>query len=373
MTTVGSLSRQYFISSYGTPDHTLYQIRGDTNTMILMCKDIITRREEPVLSVTMMSGTKIKPNMDKTVIMSKSFADVNLMLGVLREDGKPFYFALTNLTTTGPLYVQMFIGNDEKPLNSINIIRAGETIVVDSQCIEGVHKEMIATSHKKIMECKLGRDLTQDEDNRCRVDSDGNIGDGLIFKLCVIPTRQNQHTMQGGQCFWACMPYFLRREETRFGMDECDGPSIATARSAYEKDSRPYHAVLEHGQEVVANKGVSVDMDLVYDLAFQNTKILICILPDLPMNLPAMLPRRHMLQQEYRSNIEKNKLKIFPSDVCVITLCDKPDIVFAQCGHLCVCSGGKRSQEICDQIHNRCPLCKANIIAAIPRQQISVM
>ena len=55
------------------------------------------------------------------------------------QDSKPFHFALTNLTTSGAL-------------NTVNIITAGDTLVTDSQSVQGIQRELIATSHHHIVQ-----------------------------------------------------------------------------------------------------------------------------------------------------------------------------------------------------------------------------
>ena len=376
MTTVGSLSREYFTARYGLPDYTLYHVKGGTNTAIMMCTDANTHVDEPVLAMTVMSGTKTKPDLNPTALVTKTVSDSGLLQGVLRHDSKPFYLALTNLTTAGPLYVQIFEKGNERPLNTVNIISAGETVVVDSQLVSGVHRELIATSQRNIVERVVGRTLTPEEDSRCRIDEDGNEGSGLVFKLCVIPTRQNEHTMVTKKSFWACMPYFLRHETSaspaatiRYEADgdyeEPDNPAAS---------SRPYHAVLEYGNKVAANQGLPVNIDVLWHLAFNKTRLLISILPDLPIRpQTTTLPMGQELKKQYHDNIQRSKLIIYPCKLCVITLSDRPDTVFAQCGHLCIYTGGTKNEEMCRAIDYKCPVCCANIVALIPRSHIGVV
>ena len=261
--------------------------------------------------------------------------------------------------------MQMYIGDDEKPLNTVNIITAGDTLVIDSQSVQGLQRELIATSHHHIIQHVLGRDLTQEEDKRCHVDdsSDGQVRVGklgLVFRLYVCPTKQTEHTIQPKEAYWVCVPYFLRRE---MSIDEVCGPYETLC---LETDGA-YHTVLEHGNEVATIRGMPVDKQVLYHLAIQNTRFLISISSDLFVAPERKLPMGSALQKEFDVDIAQSRMMVIKkSKVCLVRPCHTPDMIFTPCGHFCVHRGDRKSSDICMEVRYRCPLCKGHISGVVP-------
>ena len=60
-------------------------------------------------------------------------------------------------------------------------------------------------------------------------------------------------------------------------------------------------------------------------------------------------------EEEYIQNEARiiNSSQSFKSDECVICLTNPPNVLFCNCGHLCLCSECERKK-----ISNKCPICK---------------
>lgn len=55
---------------------------------------------------------------------------------------------------------------------------------------------------------------------------------------------------------------------------------------------------------------------------------------------------------------------IFEVNECVVCLCDKPDVIFIPCAHLCACSGCYA--DMAKTARPQCPLCRRTITQTIP-------
>lgn len=58
----------------------------------------------------------------------------------------------------------------------------------------------------------------------------------------------------------------------------------------------------------------------------------------------------------------------FESEECVICLEDKPTIVLAQCGHLCMCAPCFKKHR---ETNKNCPLCRGHILAGVPDRSLT--
>ena len=63
--------------------------------------------------------------------------------------------------------------------------------------------------------------------------------------------------------------------------------------------------------------------------------------------------RREEEEEEEKRNKQINTDKTFKSDECVICLTNSPNVLFCNCGHLCLC-------EECEEVKSLvvCPVCK---------------
>ena len=66
------------------------------------------------------------------------------------------------------------------------------------------------------------------------------------------------------------------------------------------------------------------------------------------------LPNRGLFHNDNNNNKIINAEKIFKEDECVICLTNPPNILFCNCGHLCVCEACDKTGETLE----KCPVCK---------------
>jgi len=63
-----------------------------------------------------------------------------------------------------------------------------------------------------------------------------------------------------------------------------------------------------------------------------------------------------------KDDLKKMGLKVFEETDCVVCLCEKPNVVFNICGHMCVCKECHKSA--CSD--NKCPVCNTRNTMAFP-------
>ena len=75
-----------------------------------------------------------------------------------------------------------------------------------------------------------------------------------------------------------------------------------------------------------------------------------------PLRVEILFLRRRVIES---SNFKKNKIesinniKTFRKDECVICLTEQPNVLFCECGHICLCTSCNKKQVL-----EKCPLCK---------------
>ena len=367
--------------------------------MTLMYENANTGQDEPVLAVSLLSGSKQYPDWNKPPIISKTHLDKHVLQGILTQDAKPFHVVLTNLTTKGDLLVELFLGDQrESRLNEINLLSPGNSLVVDSQCIDGVNKALVATSHRSHLEQALGRKLTHREDQRCQVkrgaeqDCDAGV---LTLNLEVTPTSENSHNMHDrSMCYWACLPYLIRREQGKKAVvryfkdgysdqsaDETDGCRHPVKRShtnyceqteLYETDGpsapKAYHASLSHGHTVLdVPIGTPAYARLIKSKALKDTQLLITIITGQPDCACEEPPTKNQVAERYSMDKERSKMGIIkPTENCHLDQNKKPNLIFTPCGHICTYTSGGCSKGVLTKLNHRCPLCHSYITAVIP-------
>lgn len=159
-----------------------------------------------MLSVTLVSGSMGSPYHDHPPMITKMGGNTNryLMQGILRQDEEPMHLVLTNLLSRGYLNVDVFQGTEEEHLNHINMLCAGESLIVHSHEVGGVHHELVSTSHKSLEEDCIGRRLTRSESNRCKVIQNGQLTTNrhsLDFGLSVTPTTESKESLHSLEVF----------------------------------------------------------------------------------------------------------------------------------------------------------------------------
>jgi len=63
--------------------------------------------------------------------------------------------------------------------------------------------------------------------------------------------------------------------------------------------------------------------------------------------------------------IDISNIKIYSVEECIICLSNLPNIVYAPCGHLCLCN--ECNTELSKKHDHKCPLCRRKIESIIPK------
>jgi hypothetical protein len=336
------LSNQYFT---GQPYHDgqIYTVKDYTNTCILKGECPFYHKDVPILSVTVRSGRPSKEAREETDFVTYIF----------KNDCTPFHFVITNLTSKGPLCVQLFT-NDDKPLNEINIIAAGESLIIDSHKINGEYRELICTSHVSFMENIIQRKLTPEETERCAIETKPNLYDSqekgaLVFKLHVYPTDRTLPFFYRSKHYWSFETQFYRKEQLDFHMDgeESDSPDSS------KKTFKACHAILNHGKTVPGNSGLKVDMAIHYTYGYRSN-ILIGVLKE----MCNQLVQKSIPNQANKCNQNcSNAGNYF-------------NTILAPCGHLKIYDTGRTITELNCDIGKFCHECGKKIIAVLPKDEI---
>lgn len=354
-------------------DRTLYQIRGSAQTMTLMSDHSLSGDPEPVLALTLVSGKKENGVRDGGAVhLSKTHLGKHVLQGLMAEDGKPFHVILTNLTTSGPLFVRLFLGEEKTSLNEINLLHAGESLVVDSHKVDGVARSLLATSHKTIVERVLDRSLTPREDERCRARL-SNMEQALFLRVEVIPTLETAQVLyQPDSSYWTCLPYLVRKDRSAvnprrlvrssYVVEEADGGDSVSD----EVDGNfGYLATIEFGEKVKdIPKGRRTRAELIHSKAIKDIKVLITIVPDLVPYIPRVqsserLKRRYYLDQR-RSKMSPAK----PTKRCLLNPSEKPNTMLVPCGHICL-NRSCDPWDIMFCLDPSCPFCGGEVNATI--------
>ena len=352
--------------------------------MLLMCENSETSQVEPVLAVTLLSGTKQCPDLEVPAYLTRTALNKHVFQGILTQDEKPFHIVLTNLTTAGRLFVEILLGDsDSLPLNAINLIEAGQSIVVDHRYINGIPKELIATSNNTIVEKVLGRKLTPEEDRRCQVTLGKELeGDtpALTFRLEITPTSQTSHCMHNtSDAYWTSMSTFLRREikpeitwvgRTMY-KDNCPVREESDGGDCVDGPPKAYHASLTYGSRVNdVPEGIYTNCHLVRSKSLKNAKLIITVIGEKPKIFRSFAGyTKNQVENKYRLDLEQSKIGVFkPTEACLIDPAKRPNVIFVPCGHICVHTEDAAGTDLLMyKVNKQCPLCHSHIAALIPR------
>jgi hypothetical protein len=344
------LSNQYFTAQQYLDDKVLYTVKDFTNTCLLKGKCPFFPNDELILSVTMRSGrpSKEAPDMKNAPIIMRD-EDTDIVTYILKKDCNPFHFVITNLTSKGPLCVQLFT-NDDKPVNEINIIAAGESLIIDSQKINGKYRQLVCSSHVSFMENIIQRKLTAQETERCILGSKPYLNasqekGALVFKFHVYPTDRTLPFFYQTKHYWSCESQFYRKEQVEFpNILETDGSFTEADSNSSIKNYKACHAILNYGDTVTGNSGRKVDMPIHYTHGYKS-RILIGVMKEM-CNPPTT---------------QENKCNENPSNTEKINV---------PCGHLKKYIADISITESNCDIEKFCHECGEKIIALLPKDKI---